>query len=496
MVIGQNLLFMIGWYLFYSLLAVALGYTNILGGDDLHFYLLSGLLCIFIVLELWQLYKTEKTHFFISPILLSCIVTFGMSLGGISNFLQMKDGQFYFLEVGSKVLPHEKEWMRITMAQVCIGAMFTWIGYKGKWGFKLSHLILERIKMGQFLGSNFSMPRLALLIIFGYGIKLYLFSIGLYGRIVDPKFFAPVSGYKMGSQIRIFTDFSLLTFIFVCYLFFSNKSKRITLLFFACFTIELFFAFLYGARGPFLVPFLVIFVTGYFVTQRINLINIILIPTALLLAFTVVLEFKNYALSKEFRRHPNPITVLNNFLRYRETRPSVLTDDIYNNKYENIKASTNAVANAAMAIRHMDTYGLDENDPNFVQNIVLSPYNAFVPKFLQSKNEFAWGYWFKNKVLKHAIALKYSISITPVGFLYFAGGTLGVCIGFFIYGILLRFTFTFLNYGILGFLMFLTLLSTLYNFDSVFSGTLVSVIRFTFLYPIIYYFTFASYRRR
>lgn len=441
-----------------------------------------------------MLYDKRWPYFIINPIILSCGATFGLALGGISNFLQMKDGSFYFLEVGSKVLPYETFWLKIAMTQVCYGALFTWLGYKSSLGISLSRFVLDKCQMKRFLQPDLALFRLLIITVFAYGIKFYLFAIGLHGRIVDAKYFSPVTGFKAGSQIRVLGDLSLVTFVFICYLFFTHKSKKYAFLFYSCLILELFFAFLYGARGPFMTPFLIIFVTGYYAIRKISIINFLFIPVALYLAFTIVLEFKTYTLSNSFKRDPSPITTIQNFIKYRESLPQLLYDDIYGNTGEKIKASTNAVANAAMAIRHRDMIGLDDNDPSFIGNILLAPYNAIVPKFLQSKNEFAWGYWFKNKVLKYAIRLKYSISITPIGFLYFAGGVTGVCVGFFIYGILLRFTYAYLRYGILGFLMFIVLTSLLYNFDSVFSGTLVNVIRYTFIYPIIFYLLFSRFR--
>lgn len=486
---------MIGWYLIFFLITTILGYSNVFGDDNRHFYILTTWLCIFLLIEIKLLYDKKWPYFIINPIILSCIVTFGISLGGITNFLQLKDGSFYFLEVGGKVLPYEPGWLKVAMAQVCYAALFMWLGYKGNLGVKLSRLILYKFQMKRFLSTDLAIGRLMLLTAFAYAAKFYLFSIGLYGRILDSKYFSSVTGYKAGSQIRVLGDLSTITFIFICYLYFAKKNKKYTFLFFTCLLLELFFAFLYGARGPFIIPFLIIFVTSYYTTKRVSAINFLFLPVAIYLAFTIVLEFKNYTLSSSFKRDPSPIGTISNFIKYRETVPQALYLDIYENTSENVKASTNAIANAAMAIRHSDTYGLDENDPNFLGSTISSPYNAIVPKFLQSKNEFPWGYWFKNKVLHHNTHLKYSVSITPIGFLYFTGGIIGVCIGFFIYGIFLRFSFIYINYGIIGFLMFMVLTSVLYNFDSIFSSTLVNMIRYTFIYPIIFYFLFSRFRQ-
>jgi hypothetical protein len=63
------------------------------------------------------------------------------------------------------------------------------------------------------------------------------------------------------------------------------------------------------------------------------------------------------------------------------------------------------------------------------------------------------------------------------------------------YGILLKYVFNYLNYGIFGFLMFIALLSVLYNYDSIVSGTLVNVFRYSFIYPILFFLVFAKFRR-
>lgn len=472
-------------YILYFSFALVLGYTNFFGNDNYHFYLLTGSLLTHTLVEYYFLYKKDKEYFFLNPIFIGTFVTFLLAAGGITNFLQQEDGKFVLLEVHNKVLIDDLIWLKKSMMYVCIGSMTTWVGYKFSTGRNLFSIWAESLQFKRFLGSNIQIGKLFVLIIIAYAAKFYLYKIGLFGRITSEEFFEKGTGYKLGSQIRILSDLSYLTFVVVTYLKFAYKSTKNNILFYFSLLMEMFFAFLYGARSPILMIFVIIFLIYYYVFKKINLWFLALIPLVLVFAFTIVLEYKNYVLSEIYTRKENPIEQISDFLRFRKHFRNKEEKIVSDNFKFKLLGSFNSVASIGMAIRHKDTKGLHSDDPNFKMALVRFPLDAFVPRFIQGVNDEPWGLWFKDRVLNLHRGLLYSISINPTGFLYFAGDLPMILLGFFIYGVLLKFTRQLLSYGILGFINFLLVLSVLYNFDSVVSGTLTMFTRYIFIYPII-----------
>lgn len=471
-------------YIAYLVLVITIGFAGS-GNLNTSFIILTILLLGYNIMELVLLKRRQPLYFFINPIVIGAFFTFLLAGGGLSNFFVMEDGEFILRNIGF-ALQGEREWLNIALSITCIASMCTWIGYRSNLGVTLFSWITKRIGMARFYAAEISLNKVVALVIIAYLIKFFLFSQGLFGRLVSSEYFDAGSGYKRGSEIRVLASLSYLTFILVCLQYFQKKTPMIFALFWGSLVLEIIFGFVYGARGPFILPFIIMFVTRYYVSKKIKIGYVLLGLCALLFAVTIVLDFKNYVLSSEFIAVSSPVETLNNFINYNESRPELSNDEYAENAANGLDFSV--IPEAAISIRHKTLNGLGPDDPGFLSSIFLFPFNAFVPKFIQGSNEFTWGMWFKNNVLGYQQELKYSITMTPVGFLYFSGGILMVVIGFFIYGILLRMAYEYLFLGILGFITFMSVLNHLQNFDSIVSSTLVNVTREVFIFPIIFFF--------
>lgn len=452
----------------------------------LGYFILTGLTVIIHFVELNQEYKSSKPHFFINPIFVSTLVTFGLALGGITNFLLVSDGKPY-VSVVATYLNTNFYWLVKAMYMVTLASSATWIGYRSGLGRKIFRFLNESLGYQKILNRGVNRNLLIIFIAVAYLSKLYLFSIGLYGRLVSDIYFDQASGFTFGSQIRILSDLSYLTFILVCYLRYTTEQNFYKNLFYITLGLELFFAFLYGARGPILFPIMIVMIVSYYIKNHLRYSYFVYFGIVVIFAFSVVLSFKNYVVSDQFSHRSSPIEVLTDFKEYFTSTNQTATIFDYDEMYITILASMNFTTETAMAIRYKDEDLRAFNEPNHMMEIIISPYNAFVPAFIQGTNEPRWGYWFKNEVLGHAKHLNYSIAYSPIGFLYIAGGVAGVIVGFFIFGVLLQ-----LCYGYLflrkpfALVQFIMLLFILYNFNTVFSGTIVNVLRTLFLLPFFY----------
>ncbi len=474
------------------LLLVIVAYAMPIEHLDFKLYALTVLLIFFNFIELRIVYKTEASYFLISPVFLSCVVTFGLVFGGIANFLLLsKDG--YFIKAMVTYIPNEREWLVKAMFIACIASLCTWLGYYSRigtsWYEKITSIPIYR-KLYQ---SPVSENRLIFLAVLAYLIKVYLFTIGLYGRILDERFYEAGLGFKAGSQIRILNYLSYVTFFIISIYKFRHNNARFNFMFFGSLALELFFGFLFGARSAFIFPLLIVFIAYYYVKQKFRIRYLVLILLSTYFAFTIVLEYKNYSLSRQFTRSGSAIEVMQSFINQRErvVQSDNSTYD-FGQALDRTIASTTFLPETALAIRQRDKIGMSGlGNPNILLTILSFPIDAFVPRFIQGENEFQWGLWFKDEVMHLHRGLKYSIAMSPIGYLYMGGGLVLVILGFLLYGVLLRFAFFFLlNGNIYSMLVFLLLLDSLYNLDSIYSNSLVYMTRNIFIYPIIFWLLF------
>lgn len=454
---------------------------------------LTILLLVYVTGELVLLYQNKKRYFFINPILLSSFVMFGLVLGGLSNWILFTENGF-LLKSFSAPIADELHYLRRFMAYSCIAAACTWIGYDTNLGRKFNHIITKTLNYKKILGNRIDTNRLVILIAIAYLAKFYLFHIGLFGRITDDNYFKAGQGYQIGSQIRILAELSSLTYIVCTYLMFRFKNLKFKILFIISLLFELFFAFIYGARGPFLTPFIILFLVDYYVNNKVRVsYSLLIIP--IFAAFSVIASFKAFTLNKDFQRKSNPIKLLMDYGDYISKVQQVSKFVDTKKVFQNIVHSTNFVSEGTMAIKHKDIIGLTDQDVQFKYWLVKSPIDGIIPLFLQpKKNAPAWGYWFKNKVLNWNTHLKYSIAMSPLGYAYLTGGLPMIVLIFLLYGILLRVCFEYLTFGFYGFCIFILILSKIYTFD-VFSTNVTYIVRYIFIYPFVLFFLLKPFHK-
>ncbi|MEO8403100.1 MAG: hypothetical protein ABI480_00840 [Chitinophagaceae bacterium] len=462
--------------------------------EGLRFYVLTTLLLFFTIYELRRVYLRRTGYFFISPIFLANVITFGLVFGAIANYFLLIDGAYFVKNFGYKVID-EPEWLSYTMFLACMASLAVWIGYDSKLGENFFKRITSIPIYKKLYESEVNESRVIFFTLIAYLAKFYLFGIGLYGRIVSEEYFEAGTGFKIGSQLRVLGDLSFVTFFFISILKFRQHSFKMNVLFYGCLLLELFFGFIYGARSAFIAPFLIILIAYYYVSRRIGLVSLFMVGVSTYLAFTIVLDFKNYVLGKEFLRPTNTIEVVSNF-NENQNRFVTTKKGRYdlNSALNATLISVTFVPETAVAIRQRDKIGMDGlTNPNIFITILKFPLDAFVPRFIQGENEFPWGFWFKEEVIEVNKGLKYSVAMSPIGWLYMGGGIWLVLAGFWFYGVLLKFAYPFiLQKSLFSVLTYIMLLSTLYNLDSIYSNALIYTCRYVFIYPIIFWIMFDS----
>ena len=292
------------------------------------------------------------------------------------------------------------------MGYSIFACMAMWVGYKVAMGhrvFKSSCSINSTT--GSLLGSDINFqPDPGPGRTVGYLFKLYLLSVGLYGRLDRPRVqcLRARSTNFAHSQTRFLRNFSILPFTLICLQYFKDRTPTLRLYFIITLALEIFFAFIYGARAPIVIITLVVFFTYYYNVRRLKVLAVLPIVGVVVLAFTIVQEFKEFAQATT-DSHSSPVELLESFVEFRENMPEKRKAQIYDDVKENIVRRMNFVTELAMALRYAEQ-GLDSDDPNFTEAILMIPVDIVVPKFLQGKAKPSWGYWFKIQVLRRSLA--------------------------------------------------------------------------------------------
>jgi hypothetical protein len=462
---------------------------------DLQFervYILNFSLLLYTIIEFYNYKKTQKEiNIFLSPIFAYTILVFFTNLGAYTSFLYVQNkSEIIRSEIYSSQYISDTVYLK-TLAIINFAYLFSWLGFENNYGSYLFKKYCSIRLYNKIINSKINYNSLFLFFLFAYLIKFYLFSIGLFGRSLDDKYFEAGVGYKIGSELRIFSDLSFLVLFLYGYQYYKYQKFSHLIILIISFTIELIFGFISGARSPFIYPFLIIFFSEVAAKNTIPKKWLLFFPLITIFTFTIVLNYKNYSLGDYFLKSDNPFEQISDFIFKKDYLSN--SNISINGGIDNFLNSSNHSQILATAINYIDNNFLNHNDPDFLESFIRVPYDAFVPKFIQGKQEFTWGLWFKNNILNHTTDLKYSIAMTSVGFSYFTGGFIFVLFIFFIQGIILNFVKNMLflksDFSIIYFILFFSLVIF---FDSIISNYFTNFIRYLFIFPIVFYVLLAK----
>jgi hypothetical protein len=409
-------------------------------------------------------------------------------LGGITNFLLYKDG--FLFNVNAYTGPYLKEhpeFLVRTMSYIGMAAVFMWVGYKSLLGKSLFQFYFHELRFKRLINFKVSVGKLLVLAAVAYSIKLILYQSGLYG------YQDLASDTLQVSRLKTFQYLSSVVFLAAGFYYYIARPTNFSIFLFWCvFLLEFLFALSHGARSALVYFFGLFFLIRYYGGMRVKLIHVFAGGMLLFLVFSIGGAFKTFIL--EGAGSSNPVITITKFIKENKKYREINTRRLGELAYYYGVARLNFVNETAMAIDYKDRFGLSEDDPSFTYWMALAPFNAFVPSyFVLGKREPSWGIWFNRKVQRTPHLDRTSIAFSPVGYLYFLGGVAAICIGFFFYGVVLRFThqFLFSSKSVGGLILFLALLGILYTFNTSVHSTLILLLRYTILLPFALYVVLA-----
>jgi len=438
-------------------------------------------LIVFLSYNIFNYKKNNPERWLLNPAVLASIFTFLLGFV-ITNYIHFvpdtEASKLLYKQLGSDHFPI----LNYTMTLIILSAMLMWLGYNSKFGDRLYNFLLKKpLGLTKYFRKELK-PNMAFiytLIVISVFARLYAIQIGIFGFAQSPKTLSE----NIAIALIINSAGQLINFslILIAIKFFKegfNFNYRLTLAIIVL--IEIYFGLLSGVKSAVIFPVAILFVCYYLVHKKIHKGFIVATIILLVAAYTIIEPFRIIRMrDANFQSSPGYIaSSMMDAYSLNKSRKIVYGDE---DIFTSIVTRNNYLLAAAKAVDFSDNSGLDTQSPDFLEKIYTVPLQAFIPRiFWRSKPVEDFGKWFS--VVVWGGTPTTSVAMTPIGFLYFAGGITAVLIGFFVFGIMQRFIWNFYLGGGGQLLIYFGFLSSVILIDSSINGTLVSWIR---NFPII-----------
>lgn len=433
-------------------------------------------------------YKNNKPHnWLLNPAVLASLITFtlGYSFTNFIYFIPGSESENQMLELlGSEPFGA----LNNGMNAVIISAIAMWIGYNTNLGIKLYKLILRfPINFKKYFRRSFTPNLRIIYVIFSLAViaRIYAIYLGIFGYSQSPENLKESIGI---AYILISVgDLATLSLVVLSFSYFNNPNNhRYKYLFFIILIVEIGFGILSGMKGTVIMPLILSFIIYYLVTNKFHKGFIIGGIIFITIAYVIIEPFRILkSIDPNFKSTPANIinTMVDAYFLNKRIKLVTGSEDIF----ERIVSRNAFLLPAAKALQYSDKIGLKNSDPDFFEKIYTIPIQAFIPRFIWSDKPIEdQAKWYSVNVWGSVETS--AVAMTPMGFLYFAGGYVFIILGFFLIGIMQKTLWQFYRGGGGQLLIFLALLSTVVLIDSAFNGIIVYWLRFLPIFIFLQYF--------
>ena len=484
-------------FIYYSFLYLSFVFLiNFIFTEEKGNFLFLLLTFIGVVYNALVIFKTgvlSKKFKFLSAGFIGVTTCFLVFNGGIIPLMYINE--FNFIRA-NKLIAFLDNRMLVKFASVtAVGNIFYWLGYMTKMGDYLFAIYHEGFGYKKFLKMDINAVFPKFLIVTGIFFNIILFSNGAFGRgIATADDFSGIMKYLVVFSGYI-EKLSLIGYFLLALIYF--KTKRFKIWYWTVLFIQIFFALVSGARGPIIFLFILTLLPYYYVFRKITVTMLLIGVFTMIFAFTIASEVKRFTQAFENTSEVSVTEYADAFIEFREDSSTEFERKIYNSVYYSIMERLNTVAPGSIAIKYKDEHGIDKTDPKFVQELITIPVFTIIPrsKILNSKF-MSWGNWFRIKVLGYSDTYMSNTSFGQVAFFYMGGKWFLVIIGFFVYGLTMRFCNNILEIDSgISFLIFLAALSAIGYISASVPGAYVSFLRNVIFIPPMFYIVIKIFNR-
>jgi hypothetical protein len=449
--------------------------------DTASFYLLLAVLGLLTLVPLWHRWKQGRLDPFEPAVWLSSYSLLVFGLGSIPLLNGWVPWQY-------RPSP-ASYWLCRAMGAVVIGIAFLWIGYtlppsRARRLVPLSLCPDQTVKLPWILATSG----------IGIGLRIYMVAKGYFGYLmVRSAYFGSLAESQTVSQLSILSEFG---FVLAAIDFYRHPhSARRRTLFLVLLLIELVTAAVEGFKGPVLFTGLMVIITYFYIQGRFPtgyLILAVLAVTAFTpinLAYRDLINRGRVDSTDVLTVGATAASVSGNLYQQRGPGQLLLEGGL------DLSRRLALLPDVALVMDYVDRTG----DLWYGKTYIYLPLYAVVPRYLWPDKPISeLGYWFSYAVLGNPRSEHQSEALMLPGELYLNFGLPGVCVGFLLLGLFLRFVYQ--RYALRGDLSYLFVYIMLWQnlktleFDLLPWGA--GLIRQVALLLIIRRFAFAPARRQ
>jgi hypothetical protein len=452
------------------------------------FLLITIVLFGFLWAQVSHLRRVQPIRWLLNPVVLCSALTL---------FLGFVAGNLLFLLPPDRLdalglVPDVTPPMLKLMAMVLLAAIAMWQGYWSSLANAGSSLRAQH-QFGKLLKKSNRLRPMAIPVILlaSVAARVTLIRLGLYGY--SSNYDALVAAGAYTQYLSLVASLGKLALVAAALQYYMDAGRGRGLLFVVLCT-ELLFGLLSGFKSQVALPFVVLGVTEYLITQKISKAWLIAFGAAILIAYTVIEPFRVAKNQSADYRGTSVSEIASTLLKAgtEQLTSDVSADDGVPVLFSFLARSSYAYI-GSIGIDYLDRNGaLPEGSPNFAQNFATAPLRAVVPRFVWSSKPLGnIGIWYSRSILGVEDSIS-STAMTPVTFLYLAGGPLAIFLGFYVLGIFQRAIFFLCRpYACLGgAIVFLGFLQDLSALQDGFDDLIIVIIRQLPLLLVVQHFLF------
>lgn len=453
------------------------------------FWFYTAILTLHSVLEIWMCGRAGRPRWLVAPPVLTTGIVFLLNLGP-TNLLFLRDSLRvpFFDQYGLTSFL----WPSYSLFVAVIALVALWTGFDA--GSSVTSFVANSRQyqsVKRYFRDTFAFNNALLAGIVGLSIiaRILLILSGGYGytqQLTD-------SVARYSRYLRLAGNLGLVALMVTSFRYFlsDDNSFRNALIVGVIVAVEIIFGFMSGFKSSVVTPLILLGAVYYIVYEKFPIRYLIYSAIAIFIAYSVIEPFRTLYKSGKFGEMDSPTQIINalvSTVSERSNEPDPYTVQPDQPVYTQFALRTNMTVQCSVALRVASTGTVDHKGREFRRYIALSPVYAYVPRAVwPGKPSLNPGGWFVSRVLDYEG--DYNIGFTAIGFLYIAGGIVGVILGFMVVGIVQRFWYDiFFMLGAGGLVVYLGTIVSLVRLKSSLHGLPVHLLRAVPLMIILQYF--------
>lgn len=455
------------------------------------FMLLTVLLLGYSAAEIARVRRVHPDRWLLNPAVVASVLVFCLSFG-VGNVL-------FFLPADTLeivgLVPDVSPAMVKMMWLVLVGAIGMWLGYWSPLAAGLGRGRYQRAASRWFGRSD--VPRrfaLPVLVVLSLASRLVQIKLGVFGYSGSHE--RQVELGSITQYLGMGAALGSVALVVASLRYFADRSRLSSRLWFAAIlAVELGFGALSGFKSQMAIPFVIAGVCSYLESGRLPRLWLAGFVASLVLAYAVIEPFRMERATDPSFEGTSMSEILDTFIAAK-THESARPEQ--GSVWIAMLARSTLTYAGSLGVSYRDEHEeLPEGSPEFLGNIFLAPAYAFIPRSIwKSKPVGDLGLWYTQVVVGRDVPS--STAMSPVTYLYFAGGAIAVFVGFFGFGVLYRLLFFLVrpDRGAGRALVYLVLLMNLANVSSAVDGVVVVLCRSLPLAVLLQYVVYARPMRR